>query len=512
MFISHVEMIEQYAAAYPEKVAIVFKDRRITYGAFNDRINRLANALMEMGIRKGDHVAILFSNCVEMIESFYAILKAGAVIVPLNPMVKGNSLGRVIDDSDSVALICGEQFTREIDSLKDFLPKIPANRYIRTGADAAGYAAYESLLRAGSPENPGTTVFPEDVFNIMYSSGTTGLPKGIVHTHDFRLIFTLFGGVMGFGITGQAIVCNSTALYHNGSLFFVMSALYSGGTVVLMDKFDPGDFLELVQAEKVTHAYLVPTQFIRILELPELKSFDTRSLAVVLSMAAPLTRKTKEEILANFDFKLFEAYGLTEGGAGTLLLPEDQLRKIGSVGKIALGDMRIVDEEMNDVKPGEVGEIIGRCALMMKEYYKQPEKTAETIVDGWVKTGDLGRFDDEGYLYLVGRMKDMIVSGGVNIYPEDIEEIIIRHPKVLDVAVFGVPHDKWGESPTAAAVLRNGETATETEIMEWTNGQVAGYQKISGVLFMDELPRNPSGKVLKRELRVPFWERTGRLI
>jgi acyl-CoA synthetase (AMP-forming)/AMP-acid ligase II len=246
--------------------------------------------------------------------------------------------------------------------------------------------------------------------------------------------------------------------------------------------------------------------------LPDFDAYDTTSLEVLLSMAAPLTKKTKEDILANFSCHLFELYGVTEG-AGTILRPMDQRRKIGSVGKaIAGSDIRVVDESMKDVSTGEVGEIVGRAAIQMEGYYKKPEITAQTVVDGWLKTGDLGKLDEEGYLYLVGRKKDMIISGGVNIYPEDIEEVMIRHPKVMDVAVFGVPDDKWGETPRAAVTLREGQEAEPEEIRDWSNGRIAGYQKISAVDILKDLPRNPAGKVLKRELRTPFWEGTGREI
>ena len=511
-FESVVRMMECLARDYPDKLALVCEDWRLTYGELNRRVNCLANTLIKMGIRKGDKVAVLNSNCVEMVESIYAVLKAGGVLVPLNPMVKGESLRLLIDDSDSVAFFCGEAYTKEIDQLKAMLPKIRPDRYICTGsAEVQGYVPYGKILKTGSGENPGVEILPNDIFNIIYSSGTTGLPKGIIHTHDCRYSFILMG-IKEFLINFQSVTLNSTPLYHNGSFLFTLPTLFLGGTVVLMRKFDPKGFLELVQKERVTHAYLVPTQFITIMAQPDFHSYDTSSLQVLESMAAPLTKKTKEDILTNFRCLLFELYGVTEG-AGTVLKPMDQRRKIGSVGKAILGsDIRVVDDKMNDVPRGEVGEVAGRGEIMMQGYYKKPEITAATIVDGWVRTGDLGKLDEEGYLYLVGRKKDMIISGGVNIYPEDIEEVVIRHPKVLEVAVFGVPDEKWGESPRAVVVLREGNDATVHEIIEWANARLPGYQKISGVDFLKSLPRNPAGKVLKRELRAPFWKGLGREI
>lgn len=505
-------MMECLARDYPYKLALVCEDRRSTYGELNDRVNRLANALLAMGIQKGEKVAVLNTNCAEMIESMYAVLKAGGVLVLLNSMVKGEALRLMLDDSDSVALICDEAFTSEIDGLKTGLPKIQPDRYICTGVTKVpGYIPYGSIMETCSGKNPGIPILPEDLFNIIYSSGTTGVPKGIVHTHDHRSLFVWSSGVE-FMINFQSVICNSTPLYHNGSLLFVLPTLFVGGTLVVMKKFDAKGFLERVQKERVTHAFLVPTQYITLMGLPEFRFYDTSSLEVLLSLGAPLTKKTKEDILANFRCRFFELYGVTEGMA-TILKPMDQRRKMGSVGKAMLGsEIRVVDNDMKDVAPGEVGEIVGRGTLKAVGYYKKPELTAQTVVDGWIRTGDLGRLDEEGYLYLVGRKKDMIVSGGINVYPEDIEEIMIRHPKILEVSVFGVPHEKWGETPRAAVVLKEGQEAMKEEILEWTNAQLARYQKISDVDFMKGLPRNPSGKVLKRELRAPYWKGLGREI
>jgi len=504
LFLSHGRKLEAFARDYPDRLAMVCENRRLTYFQFNRRINRLAHALMAMGLQKGDKVALLNTNAIETVESIYAVLKAGGVLVPLNPMVKGESLRKMIDNSDCVILICGQAYTGEIDRFKPRLPKIGPDRYICISEEEVeGYIPYNQIQTSFQDTNPQVENLPEDVFNIMYSSGTTGLPKGIVHTHHFRFASTLMGAVE-FMISTQSVVLNSTPLYHNGSLLFVLPTLFLGGTLILMEKFDPGPFLTLVHQEKVTHAYLVPTQFIGILAHPDLKAFDTSSLKVLLSMAAPLSKKTKSEILENFDCDLFELYGVTEGGA-TVLRPFDQHRKIGSVGKGLWTQVRIVDEGMEDVPAGDVGEIILNSGdLAMEGYYKNPELTAQTVADKWIKTGDLGRFDAEGYLYVVGRKKDMIISGGVNIYPEDIEEVIFQHPKVLEAAVFGVPHEKWGETPLAAVVLKDNRKASSEEIKAWVNEQVPKYQRISTVIFIDRLPRNPAGKILKRELRKTY--------
>lgn len=292
----------------------------------------------------------------------------------------------------------------------------------------------------------------------------------------------------------------------------MLPCLAFAGTFVLMKKFDPEGWLQTVQRERVTHAYLVPTQFITILSVPTFKQYDTGSMELMLSMAAPLSKKTKVDILNNFKCELWEIYGVTEG-VGTMLLPHDQLRKLGSVGKAIPGTrIRVVDDQMKDVPAGEVGEICGFSDLMMQGYYKRPDLTTETIVDGWLRTGDLGKLDEDGYLYLVDRKKDMIISGGVNVYPKDMEEIIMTHPAVQEVAVFGIPSVKWGETPLAAIILKEGHRITDEEMLTWINNQVGKFQKISKVVFMKDFPRNPAGKILKREMRTPYWKEQEGLI
>jgi len=367
-----------------------------------------------------------------------------------------------------------------------------------------GYVSYERIMETYSGENPGVEILPQDLAKIAYSSGTTGRPKGVIHTHDFQYSFAV-NHALNWRVGFESTVCTSTPLYHTGGVMLTYPALLVGGTVVLMEKFDAKEWLELVQKEKVTHAFLVPTQFIIIMQLPEFSSDDIRSLEIIITAAAPITQKTKEEILANFRCQVAELYGLTEGIA-TILRPMDQLRKLGSVGKATLGgEIRVVDNDMKDVARGEIGEIIG-LNPEMKGYYKNPELTAQTFVNGWVRTGDLGKLDEDGYLYLVGRKKDMIISGGVNIYPEDIEQVMARHPKVLEVSVFGIPHEKWGETPRAAVILKEGLDCSEEELLEWTNAKLARYQRISGVDFVKDMPRTPAGKVQKVKLRAPYWE------
>jgi long-chain acyl-CoA synthetase len=500
------EALRFNAEQFPDQTAVIMDNRKLNYREFNERINRAADALKKRGLGKGDKIAVLDGNSIEAVENYCAILKMGACLVPLNPLVQGKDLAMLLKDSDSLGLFFGKPFLPLIQAIQGEITQIPSHRLICTSQETVeGFTPYAELLEEGSPKEPGVTIEDTDLFNIMYSSGTTGVPKGIAMNHLTRTLFTL-SFATNFSIGRKSAILNSTALYHNGSFAFMLPCLAFAGTFVLMKKFDPSGWLKTVEDQKITHAYLVPTQFIAILSAPAFKNYDTGSLEMMLSMAAPLTKKTKVDILNNFKAELFEIYGVTEG-IGTILHPHDQLRKLGSVGKAIPGSaIRLVDDKMQDVPTGEVGEICGMSDLMMQGYYKRPDLNAETVIDGWLRTGDLGKFDEEGYLYLVDRKKDMIISGGVNVYPKDMEEVIMSHPAVQEVAVFGIPSPKWGETPLAAVIPKAGQDLTEAEMLAWINQRVNKFQKISRIVFMKDFPRNPAGKILKREMRTPYWK------
>lgn len=500
------EMLRRNATCYPDKTALVFEDLRLSYRQFNDRVNRVAQALLGLGVKKGDKVASMLSNCPEALEVYFAAAKIGAIVVPINPMVKGKDLAMQLDNSDSVAFTVGEEYIIEVDAIREELGKIPPQRYLVVGeVPKSNYSSYRDLRNESSAAEPDIEVEENDAYNIMYTSGTTGLPKGIVMTHRIRLLYALFFGVE-YGVGYDSRILSSGAIYFNGSFIFLMASFFAGGTFVLLRKFDATEVLKTIQKEKITHSFMVPTQFIALLAHHNFKEYDTSSLQALLSGAAPLSKKTKEDILANFQCQLHELYGLTEGIV-TVLRPHEQFAKLGSVGlPHFFSQIKIVDDDLQELPTGEIGEIAGKGPLLMLGYYKNPEATAQAMKNGWLLTGDVGRVDKDGYLYLLDRKKDMIISGGVNIYPRDIEEILARHPKVLECTVFGVPDDKWGESPKAAIVLRDGDEATEEEILSWCNPQLAKYQRIRTVDFLKEFPRNPAGKILKRTLREPYWK------
>jgi acyl-CoA synthetase (AMP-forming)/AMP-acid ligase II len=344
----------------------------------------------------------------------------------------------------------------------------------------------------------------------MYTSGTTGVPKGILHTHHNRTQFaTMFA--IDFRIDSSAVNIVTTALYANGTWLTMLPTLFAGGTLVIMENFDAVEFLKCVQKEKCTHTFMVPTQFTMLLELPDFEIYDISSMRIWNSAGSPLRAATKAEVIKRFSGELVELWGLTEGVA-TTLKPEDMDTKMASVGIPPVGwDVRIIDASGNECPDGDPGEIVAFSSFLMPEYYKLPEKTADAIwLDKsgktYLKTGDMGKLDAEGFLYILDRKKDMIISGGINIFASDIEDVLTRHPDVQDAIVIGIPHEKWGETPMAVVIPIPGASLSEADMLAWLNPKLAKYQRLSAIEFRDDFPRNALGKVLKRKLRDPYWK------
>jgi acyl-CoA synthetase (AMP-forming)/AMP-acid ligase II len=374
-----------------------------------------------------------------------------------------------------------------------------------TDDEASGYRAYGPLIAAASDADPGVEVDAGDLWTLMYTSGTTGLPKGIQHTHFIRAMYGAMAGV--WRMAPESVVLHSGAIVFNGAMTTMLPAFMLGATFVLHRAFDAEAFIATVEHERVTHTMLVPSQIIAVLNAKGFDPARLTSLEMVLSLGAPLHEEYKDRLNRLLPRRFYELYGLTEGFI-TVLDRDDAERKSGSVGvPPPFYAMRIVDEDGRDLPSGEIGEIVGRGPITMPGYYNRPEQTAQALRDGWLFTGDLGYVDGDGFLHLVDRKKDMIDSGGVKVYPKDIEEIAARHPAVLEVAVFGIPHDKWGETPVAAIVLRQQVLASADELRDWINARVAAkYQRLERVIVLDDFPRNAAGKTLKRDLRAPFWE------
>lgn len=503
-FLALTEFIARNAAWYPEKAAVIFEDRKLSWRNFNGRINRVANHLNRAGLTKGDKVAILSPNCLEYPEIMFGALKAGAVIVPISTMLQKETVLLQLRDAMPKAIFAGKENLHLTE-----MPHLPENRIVLEG-QAEGWTAYQDFLRSGSEEEPGNILAPDDVYNIIYSSGTTGIPKGIVHTHQARMLLAMTCG-LEFRIHNEAVSLVSTPLYSNGTQLVFLPTILVCGTLILMRSFDAQDFLSLVQKHRVTHAFLVPTQFIRIMEHPQFSDHDISSVEFLLSAAAPLWKQTKYEILEKFpNSMLAELYGITEG-ISTVLRPDEQLSKPGSVGKPRLGgDIKIIDAEDKELPRGEAGEIVGTNFSMMAEYYHNPAGTREVLWKdkngrAYIKTGDIGKLDAEGYLYILDRKKDMIISGGVNVFPSDIEDVLLKHPEIREAAVIGVPNKEWGECPLALIVKKNPDSLlSETDLKDWANDRLAAYQRLTAIEFRLSLPKNDLGKILKTELRKPY--------
>jgi acyl-CoA synthetase (AMP-forming)/AMP-acid ligase II len=512
-FVATPDMIRETAATAPGRIAVKCEERSVTWGAFDRRMSQVARALIASGLRKGDKIAVLASNSIEYLEVFMGALRAGMCVVPLSTMGATDALEGMLDDSDSRMFFVGQQYLDLVAPAEGRLARLVPGGRIAFDFAREGWADYEGWIGAQSDAPFRVDIDPEDDFNIIYSSGTTGLPKGILHSHRLRSLMRDRLAVFDFGPETISLV--STPLYSNTTIAGMLPTIQHGGTVVLMKKFDVVKFLELAQAERATHAMLVPVQYQRILAHPDFGRYDLSSFRMKLSTSAPLRAHIKAECLKRWPGRLVEIYGLTEGGGACTLEANLHPDKLHTVGTPGLGCvMKIIDENGNELPQGEIGEVVGRAAMMMKGYYKQPGKTRELFWydrDGqmYFRSGDMGRFDADGFLELLDRRKDMIISGGFNVYPADIEVLLLKHPDVIDVAVIGVPSDQWGESPLALVVRREGATATAADILGWANQQLGKTQRLAAVEFRDSLPRSSIGKIMKRELRAPYWEGRG---
>ncbi len=506
------DIIGQNVRYLGAKTAVVDGERSVTWSGFGDGTARIANACIDAGLEKGDRVVVLMKNSYEMAEAMFGVIRAGLVAVPLNVSITDAAIAGMIRNSGARAVIASDEHIGRVESLRDDVAEAIGERFIGLDAQVGGgWIDYAAFRDAASAELPAIDIGPDDECNIIYSSGTTGLPKGIVHDHACR---EAWGSDMAVALryhSGARTLVN-LGLFSNISWVAMLATFFAGGTLVIERRFTPETCLATIERERVTHTAMVPLQYQRLVESPALGEFDLSSLDAYMCCGSPLAPSIKRAIMERMPGEFIELYGLTEGLV-TILSPEDMADKIDSVGRPCPGqDIVILDNDDNVLPAGKAGEIVGHCRFLMAGYHGNDEANAEATWEHpsgrrWLRTGDIGRFDEDGFLYLVDRKKDMIISGGQNIYPADIEAVMVEHPAVSEIAVIGVASSRWGETPLAVVVRSPSAGIDADELTAWANARLGKQQRIVATEFVDELPRNPNGKILKRELRTAYADR-----
>jgi acyl-CoA synthetase (AMP-forming)/AMP-acid ligase II len=496
------DMVREHAKLRPEHIAVRHRDREISYADFDQAMDRFAAALQRDGHKPGDCVSICSLSSIEYVIGFLGTLRAGMTVVPLAPSSTPKALMRMIEDCGASLLFIDAASFDELEALLgDAQTSIAGLKVVRLDLQTE----FEAFLAEDPQSFEAVEISPEWNFNIIYSSGTTGTPKGIVQSHRMRWPMMVPGDPMGYG--PDAVTIASTPLYSNTTLTSFIPTLSGGGTIILMEKFNVLGFLELSEKWRATHAMLVPVQYRRIMESPEFENFDLSSFVLKFCTSAPFSAELKADILKRWPGGLIEYYGMTEGGGSCMLVAHEFPDKLATVGRpLPEHEMFVIDEAGNPCPAGQTGEIVGTSKAIMRGYNNQPEKTAETewfAKDGrrFIRTGDVGRFDEDGFLTLMDRKKDMIISGGFNIYPSDLEAVLALHPDVKDMAVVGVASDQWGETPIAFVVLSEAASIAADELKQWCNAQLGKTQRLADLVIVSELPRSAIGKILKRELR-----------
>ena len=492
---------------------MIFEDKRFSYEEMQGRANRLANALSELGVGQGDRVAMLNVNCNQHIEAYFATAKLDAVYVPLNFRARAEELAYMINDSGSKVLFFGNRY---VDLVNDCAPQInTVEHYISIENPTSDALHYEAIVESASDDERFPMGDADDLTIIMFTAGTTGFPKGVMLSHDSFSSYIL-SNVMPADMDVEEGNILTVPLYHIAGVQAVMSAVFGGRTVIIQRQFDPKEWMQLVEKERANRAMMVPTMLKMLMDHSDFGKHDLSSLEVITYGAAPMPLEVIKRAIKEFPGTHFiNAFGQTETAATITMLPPDahilegtdeeidkKLKRLSSIGKpLDDVDVQIVNEDGNPVAVGEVGEIVASGARLMKGYWGMEEATAETMRGGWLFTGDLGYSDEEGYIFLAGRAKDFIKRGGEMISPEEVEQVLQSHPSIDEAAIIGVPDDDWGERVRAIVVLKRDRTVSEEEVVEYCRQRLSSFKKPESVVFTEELPRNPLGKVLKRVLR-----------
>lgn len=503
------DAVATHARLTPNKLGVRDSRRALTYAQWNTRVRKLSDGLRALGLEKGDRVALLAYNCLEWMEIYAALAHAGLVAVPINFRLTTQEIAYIAEHSEARAFIFQDLLIDQVEPLRGQLC-IEQSAYVVFGEHLpAGWTPYEELIATAPADLKPVCVAPADMSALMYTSGTTGRPKGVIRSHEGSTLIAMATALeMGFKPSDTALLV--MPMCHANSLYFAQTFVHLGATCIVDDRrsFDPEALLAKLCADRVTFTSLVPTHYIMMLGLPsEVKAkYDVSAVEKLMISSAPARRDTKRAIMEFFrNGSLYELYGSTEAGWVTLLRPHEQIDRLGSVGRewAGSGAIRLLDSEGNEVPDGEVGELFSRTPYVFDGYWRNPQKTAEAFRGLWCSVGDMARRDAHGYIYLVDRKSNMIITGGENVYPTEVEGVIGAHSAVKDVAVLGLPHSKWGEAVHAVVVLHSDSTATEAELIDWCRTRMAGYKRPQSIRFIDDadMPRTATGKILHRVLR-----------
>ena len=504
-------IIARATKRYKKRTAVICPQKTLSFQELNQRVNSLANALTAMNFQKGNRIALLQNNCHRSIESTFALFKGGFVRVPLNARYSHKEHIYMLKDSDAKGIILGPEFIGLIDVFKEKLPGLKT--FITIGKPLDGTLSYEALIETYSSDEPQVDIDEEEMATILYTSVTTGKPKGVILTHRHWRIFITNLMIDRFSIASTDTILHVAPLTH-ASGAYVLPYFVKGAVNAVLPKFDPQLFLETVQNLRVTTVFLVPTMIFALLDYPRLTDYDLSSLHTLTYGAAPMPLERLVEAKKVFGDILVQGYSTSEAPYMVAVLTKEdhnvklpeEIKRLSSCGRECFNaEVRIVGEDGKEVPPEEVGEVIVRGEFIIKDYWKLPEKTKETIRNGWVYTGDIGKIDEEGYIYLLDRKNDMIISGGFNIYPREIEEVIYQNPQVAEVAVIGVPDKKWGEAVKAIVVLKERMSITEEELIDFCGQHLPSFKKPKSIDFVNFLPKNPYGKLNKKEFKDIYW-------
>lgn len=513
---TYADIVYRNALLRSDEEAFVYGPKRVTFSQFNKRVNRIINALTSMGLKKGDGIGLVSWNCLECTDVVGAAMKGGFVVSPFNPRMQPQELDYIINDSQVKALFVGSELIDTIEQLKPRLTQV--KHYISLERKTPGMLYHDNLLEQFPDEEPLPVVDENDFFIIFYTSGTTGVPRGAVYTH-YRKLEEARTKALTVGLQPENKHIMILPLFHIGGWSHFWAFFCVGACNVIMSQrsFDAAATLRTLAEEEATDIHIVPTHLVGLLDVPGIDQYDLKKVKRIWYAASPMPLELLRKGIERFGPIFAQGYGQSESGPDISILsreshevldktPEEQ-KVLTSCGQPCLWvHARIVDDDRNDVPPGIVGDIIVQSKSVMVGYWNKPDLTEETIIDGWLHTGDMGYYDEHGYMYIVDRKKDLIISGGENIYPREVEEMLYRHPAVSECAVIGVPDVKWVERVHAVIVLKQGQQATADEIITFCKDNIARYKAPRTVEFLDALPKNPQGKILKKELRAKYCE------